>query len=161
MFICFGCAGSLLLTGPFSSCEEWGLVSSCRAQASHWSGFFSWGAGAPRCSGFSSCGTWLERTGSIDVVRVLNCSTGCGIFLDQGSKLHLLHWQVDSLPLSPQGSPQTGVSKSSVQLARHQWLYWHSFLAVKPFPPPPIYHFLHNLQLIRPCLLQFPASSIQ
>ena len=29
----------------------------------------------------------------------------CGIFLDQGSNLCLLHWQVDSLPLSYQGSP--------------------------------------------------------
>ena len=27
------------------------------------------------------------------------------IFPDQGSNLCLLHWQVDSLPLSPQGSP--------------------------------------------------------
>ena len=27
-----------------------------------------------------------------------------GIFLIQGSNLHLLHWQVDSLPLSLQGS---------------------------------------------------------
>ena len=28
-----------------------------------------------------------------------------GIFLAQGSNLHLLHWQEDSLPLSHQGSP--------------------------------------------------------
>ena len=28
-----------------------------------------------------------------------------GIFLDQGLNLCLLHWQVDSLPLSHQGSP--------------------------------------------------------
>ena len=28
-----------------------------------------------------------------------------GIFLTQGSNLHLLHWQVDSLPLIHQGSP--------------------------------------------------------
>ena len=32
-----------------------------------------------------------------------------GIILTQGSKLpHLLHWQVDSLPLSHQGSPRNG-----------------------------------------------------
>ena len=30
---------------------------------------------------------------------------GIGIFLDQGSNLCLWHWQVDSLPLSHQGSP--------------------------------------------------------
>ena len=29
-----------------------------------------------------------------------------GIFLTQGSNLHLLHWQADSLPLSHQGSPK-------------------------------------------------------
>ena len=38
-----------------------------------------------------------------------NTRLGChfllqGIFLTQGSKLHLLHWQVDSLPLNHQGS---------------------------------------------------------
>ena len=29
-----------------------------------------------------------------------------GDILDQGSNLHLLHWQVDSLPLNHQGSPK-------------------------------------------------------
>ena len=35
----------------------------------------------------------LQSTGSIVVVQRLSCSTACGIFLDQGSKLCLLHWQ--------------------------------------------------------------------
>ena len=35
----------------------------------------------------------------------LSCSTARGIFLDQGSNLCILHWQVDSLPLSHQGRP--------------------------------------------------------
>ena len=35
----------------------------------------------------------------------LICSTACGIFPDQELKPCLLHWQVDSLPLSHQGSP--------------------------------------------------------
>ena len=30
---------------------------------------------------------------------------GCGIFPDQGSNLHLLHWQAYSLLLSHQGTP--------------------------------------------------------
>ena len=34
----------------------------------------------------------------------LSCSEACGIFPDQGSNLCLLHWQVDSLPLSHQGT---------------------------------------------------------
>ena len=35
----------------------------------------------------------------------LSCSTACGSFLDQGSNPCLLHWKVDFLPLSHQGSP--------------------------------------------------------
>ena len=35
----------------------------------------------------------------------LSCSTACGIFLDQGLNLCLLHWQADSLPLRHQRSP--------------------------------------------------------
>ena len=35
----FGCAGASLLRGLFSCCGEWGLLSSCRAQAFHGSGF--------------------------------------------------------------------------------------------------------------------------
>ena len=41
----------------FSSCSEWGLLSSCGAQASR-SGFSSCGARALGCVGFSSCGAW-------------------------------------------------------------------------------------------------------
>ena len=42
----------------------------------------------------------LQSTGSIVVVLGLSCSAACGIFLDQGLNLHLLHWQANSLPLS-------------------------------------------------------------
>ena len=41
----FGCIGSLLLQGLFSSCGEQGRLSSC-------------GVWAFRCGGFSCCGTW-------------------------------------------------------------------------------------------------------
>ena len=47
----------------------------------------------------------FESSGSVFVVHGLRYSTICGVFLDQGSNLCLLHWQVDSLPLSSQGSP--------------------------------------------------------
>ena len=47
-FSFFGCAGSLLLRGLFSSCGKWGLLFSCSAQASH-------------CSGFSCCRAWALR----------------------------------------------------------------------------------------------------
>ena len=42
--------------------------------------------------------------GSTVVVQGLSCSVACEIFLDQEWNLCLLHWQVDSLPLSHQGS---------------------------------------------------------
>ena len=47
----------------------------------------------------------LWSTVSVAVVYLLSCSTACGIFLDQGSNLCLLHWKADSLPLIHQGSP--------------------------------------------------------
>ena len=47
----------------------------------------------------------LQSAGSVVVVLGLSCSAALGIFPDQGSNLCLLYWQVDSLPLSHQGSP--------------------------------------------------------
>ena len=56
--------------------------------------------------GFNSCGQWLSSCGSQALEHRLNsCGTACGIFPDQGSNPCLLHWQVDSLPLSQQGKP--------------------------------------------------------
>ena len=73
---------------------------------------------ASNCSGFSCCGTpalgpWasgaaavrLQSTGSVMLAHGLGCSEACGIFPDQGLHPCLLHWLVDSLPLSHQGSP--------------------------------------------------------
>ena len=55
----FGCAGSLLLVGLFSSFSEWGLLCSCGA-TSLWC--FSCGTQARGHVGVSSCGPWaLER----------------------------------------------------------------------------------------------------
>ena len=42
----------------------------------------------------------LKGTGSIVVVHGFSCSTACGILPDRGLNPCLLHWQVDSLPLS-------------------------------------------------------------
>jgi len=62
----FGCAGSPLLQGLFSSCSKQGLLSSCSARAS-------------RC--FSCCGTRaLGRVGSVVEAQGLSCSASCGIF---------------------------------------------------------------------------------
>ena len=42
----------------------------------------------------------LSSTGSTVVVHGLSCPAACGIFLDQGLNLGLLHWLEDSSPLS-------------------------------------------------------------
>ena len=46
----------------------------------------------------------IYSTGSTVVVHGFSCFSACGIFPDQGLNLCLQHWQVDSLPLSHQGS---------------------------------------------------------
>ena len=66
---------------------------------------------------------WLQSTGSVAVAHRLCGPEACGIFLDQGLNRCLLHWLVDSLLLSHQGSPghvilemrngDDGVSKAS------------------------------------------------
>ena len=68
------------------------VASSCRAQA-------------PGLEGFSSCGAWAPEHRLNVMVHGLTYNEACGIFSDQGSNLNLLHCQVDSLPLSQQGSP--------------------------------------------------------
>ena len=47
----------------------------------------------------------LQSTGSVVVEHGLSCSKACGIFPTQGSNPCLLHWQVNSLPLSHQEIP--------------------------------------------------------
>ena len=57
--------------------------------------------------GLSSCGFLALKarsTGSVVVVHGLRCSPACRIFPDQESNFCLLHWQVESLPLSHPGS---------------------------------------------------------
>ena len=46
----------------------------------------------------------LQSTDSIIVAHGLTYSAACGFFLDQASNPCLLHWQVDSLSLSHQGT---------------------------------------------------------
>ena len=68
------------------------VASSCRTQAlGH--------------AGFSIYSFWVLEHSSVVVAHRLRCPGACGIFLDKGLNLCLLHWQVDSLPLTHQGSP--------------------------------------------------------
>ena len=55
----------------------------------------------------SRCSSQLWSTGSEVVAHELGRSLACGIFLDQGSNICLLYWQVDSLWLSHQRSPMS------------------------------------------------------
>ena len=56
-----------------------------------------------------------SRVQPLVVAHGFSCSGACGIFLDQELNPCLLHWQVDSYPLSHQGSPHHP-SVSSVSL---------------------------------------------
>ena len=49
--------------------------------------------------------TGSRGAGSVAVAHGPSCSAACGIFPDQGSNPHPLHWQADSQPLHHQGSP--------------------------------------------------------
>ena len=64
---------------------------SCRVWASHISGFLLLSTGS-------------RHLASVVAVHGCICSAECGIFLDQGSNLCPLHWQVDSYPLHHQRS---------------------------------------------------------
>ena len=101
----FGCAGSLLLHGFCSSCDEQRLLSGCSVPASP-CGVFScyrpWALG-PKASVAAVPGSRAQAHG-------LGCSTAGGTSSDQGSHLRLLRWQADSLPLNYQGSPLSSSS---------------------------------------------------
>ena len=62
-FTYFGCIGSLLVRGLFSSCREWGLLSHCGAQHSH-RGDSCVEHGVPGGVGFGSCGSRALEPGT-------------------------------------------------------------------------------------------------
>ena len=71
----------------------------------------SGGHSSSRCAGLSLSrplllrSTGSRRAGSVVGAHGPSCSAACGIFLDQGSNPRPPHWQADSQPLRPQGSP--------------------------------------------------------
>ena len=69
--------------------------------------------------GFSICSLGLWNTGSIVGVQGLSCPTTCGILPDQGLNPYLLHWQVNSFPLSYQESLKKGSILSAFLLLFH------------------------------------------
>ena len=82
----------------------------------HW--FLQWSTGsrvpALQQLRFNSCSSQALRTGCIVVAHRLSFSMACEIFPDQRLNTCLLHWQVDSLPLSHQGSLCCAVLSCSV-----------------------------------------------
>ena len=59
---------------------------------------------AAQVLGIQASAVW--HVGSVVVAHGLSFSEAHGTFLEQGSNPCLLQWQVDSIPLSHQGSPQ-------------------------------------------------------
>ena len=101
--------GSSLLWRLFSSCGERGLLSGCGVQPSHCSGFSRGGAQAlghvDQYLSLLSSRPLGQKSWHMGLVVLRHI---CRIFPEQGSNLCVLHWQVDSLPLSPQGSQEFG-----------------------------------------------------
>ena len=92
-----------LLCGLFSSCEEWGLLSSCSARNEMASLAAEHRLWSMQVSEVAAPGFW--RTVSGAVAHGYSCSEVHGIFLDERLNPHLLHWQATSSALSHQGSP--------------------------------------------------------
>ena len=89
------------------------LVAASRSHSLMYTGFsrhwFLWGSTGSRVPahqvhGFNSCSSQALRTGSTVVAHRLRFSMACETFPDQRLNTRLLHWQLDSLPLSQQGS---------------------------------------------------------
>ena len=111
-FILFLAAQGLCCCMGFSLVAESGghslgavLLSSFRLLTAVALSLRSAGSRHVRASVVAACE--LSTGGSQGLEPRLSSSAACGIFLDQGSNPCLLHWQVDSLPLSHQGSPCT------------------------------------------------------
>ena len=91
------------LQGLFSSCGEQGLPCGSAGRLAVLASLVAHGLQGAQASVAVVPGLW--STGSVVVVLGLRCPEACGIFLDQGSNLCLLHQQANPLPLSHQGGP--------------------------------------------------------
>ena len=123
------CALSSLLLRLFSSCREWGLLSSCAVQVSQNCVFSCCGAQALGCMGFSSCSSRVPEHRLSSCVHGPSCSEACGVLLDQGSNPCLLHWQVGSLQLSRLGRPHMELAATILNSIALKGL---NFLSIPP-----------------------------
>ena len=112
VFIC-GSVGSSLLCGLFLQLQQAGAPLQLRHVGFSLRGLlllWSTGSRAHRLQQMWHAGSavvipGLQSTCSVVEAHWLSCSLACGVSPDYRSNPCLLHWLVDSLPLSHQGSP--------------------------------------------------------
>ena len=112
-------------------CVSFSLVAASK-------GYSACGAWAPHCGGSCCCRAQALGHWSALVVYGPGCSTGCGVFPDQGSNPSLPHWQVGSLSLSHRGSPVSSFSVSSDLLLASLWNELPPFCAAIVLCPGPM-----------------------
>ena len=111
LFIYFDCARSSLLRRLVSACGAVYSLAVCRLLIVVASLVEEYRLQGTESSVGAACDLSICNLGFLEQ-RLnrwdyrLSCSTACGIFPDQGLNLCLLHWLVDSLQLSHEGSPR-------------------------------------------------------
>ena len=86
-----------MLLGLFSSCGEWGPLSSCNTRASHCGGSFCCGTRALGHMSFSNCNTWTQKLQFLDsrARAQMSWHTGLASLRHVGSS-----WNRDETPVS-------------------------------------------------------------
>ena len=102
--VIFGCSGSLVLHGIFSSCRQWQLLFFAGLLSLRSTGSREHSLQQLQHVGSVIAVSWLQSTVPGVLAHRLSCSSAYGFFPDQGLNRHPLHWQADSLQLSHQGS---------------------------------------------------------
>ena len=117
MLFIFGCAGSLLLCGLFSSCS---------LRAAHCSGLSCCGAQALWSSGFSSCDAWAQKLQLLDsrtqaqqlcTGLVTPWHVGTSQPRDQSHVSCIGRWIFSFLPLSHKGNPAIFICYAALGLS--------------------------------------------
>ena len=103
LFLFSAASGLCCCAQAFLQLRRAGATLRCCARASHWvaslvseHGLQVHGLQSLWHVGSVVVAHGLQSLGSVVVAHRLSCSAACGIFLDQGSNLCPLHWQVDS-----------------------------------------------------------------
>ena len=106
--LCFLCYIQTTFSTTFSSCGEWGLLSSCDVQG----GISYCRTQALGCMSFSSCGSWAQQWW---LAHRPCCPVACGIIPHHRLNPCALPWQTDSQPLDRWESPVYPFHKSRLK----------------------------------------------